>query len=75
MLEAGGIATVVIAVAAFRDRLQAMSLPRLVLTPHLMGRPVGMPGDQARQRATLLAALELLEQATHGKTVMELTVR
>ncbi len=75
LLEAGGIATVVIAVAAFRDRLQAMSLPRLVLTPHLMGRPVGMPRDQARQRTTLQAALELLEQATHGKTVVELPVR
>jgi len=74
LLEADGIATVVIAVTAFRDRLQAMSLPRLVLTPHLMGRPLGMPGDKERQRASLLAAFELLEQATHGKTVVELPV-
>lgn len=69
LLEAQGIATVVIAVAAFRERLEAMSLPRLVITPHLMGRPLGMPGDAARQRAVLLAALALLENAAQGKAV------
>jgi len=72
LLEAAGIATVVIAVAAFHDRLQAMSLPRLVVTPHLMGRPLGMPGDWERQRASLLAAFDLLENAGQGKTVVEL---
>lgn len=72
LLEAAGIATVVIGVAAFRDRLAAMSLPRLVVTPHLMGRPLGKPGDQARQRAVLLAAFDLLENAAQGKTVVEL---
>jgi hypothetical protein len=72
LLEEAGIATVVIATAIFRDRLEAMSLPRLVLTPHLMGRPLGMPGDIARQRLTLLAACDLLESASQGKSVVEL---
>lgn len=66
------MATVVVAVRAFENRLRAMSLPRVVLTPHLMGRPLGAPGDSARQRATLLAALRLLERATEPGTVIEM---
>jgi hypothetical protein len=72
LLEAGGMATVVIGVAAFRDRLVAMSLPRLVITSQLMGRPVGMPHDHIRQRETLLAALTLLADAEQGKAVVAL---
>ncbi len=67
------MATVVIGVAAFRDRLAAMSLPRLVVTPQLMGRPVGAPNDKTRQREILLAALDLLENAQAGKTIVDLT--
>jgi hypothetical protein len=69
LLEAAGIATVVIAVAAFQDRLAAMRLPRLVVTPYLMGRPLGMPDRQGQQRATLTAALNLLERATQPQTI------
>jgi len=72
LLEEGGIATVVIGVAAFRDRLTAMSLPRLVITPHLMGRPLGMPQNRARQREILLAAFDLLDHAHQGKTLVAL---
>jgi hypothetical protein len=72
MLEAGGIATIVVAARPFRHRLVAMSIPRLVLTPHPMGRVFSAPGDAAQQRAVLLAALELLETATEGNTVLEL---
>jgi len=75
LLEASGIATVVIGVAAFRERLQAMSLPRLIITPHLVGRPLGAPGDRMRQREVLLAAFSLLENATQGKSVIELPGR
>jgi len=71
LLEAGGISTVVIGVAAFRPRMMAMSLPRLVATPHLMGRPIGAPGDRAGQREVLRAALALLEGATVGGTVVD----
>ena len=70
LLEEAGIASVVISAAAFRDRLEAMHLPRLVLTPHLMGRPVGMPGNQERQREVLSVALDLLENAEEAGTVV-----
>jgi hypothetical protein len=46
-----------------------MRLPRLVVTPYLMGRPLGMPGDQMQQRSTLMAALDLLENASHPQTI------
>jgi len=62
LLEEAGIATVIIAAEAFKDRLDAMRPPRLLTTPHWMGRPLGRPGAAATQRATLLAALDLLEK-------------
>lgn len=73
LLEENGIPTVVVAVKAFRPRLEPMKVPRLLLTPHPMGRTLGAPGDRERQRATLLAALRLLETATEGGTIVELT--
>jgi hypothetical protein len=73
ILEKSGIATVIIAIRAFRDRLEAMTVPRLVITPHLMGRPLGAPGDSDRQRASILTALELLEKAERAGTVIEMT--
>lgn len=66
------MATVVIGVAAFRDRLAAMSLPRLVVTPHLMGRPLGPPGQPARHQEVLLAAFDLLAHAQQGQTIVDL---
>jgi hypothetical protein len=53
LLEEGGIATVVVAIRAFRDRLKAMRLPRTVITPHPMGRPLGAPGDADRGRMVI----------------------
>lgn len=72
LLEADGIPTVVIAVKAFLPRLEPMKIPRLVLTSHPMGRPLGAPGDRERQREVLVTALKLLETATQGNTVVEL---
>lgn len=63
MLEEAGIATVIIAAEAFRDRLEAMRVPRLLTTPHWMGRPLGRPGDVATQRETLRKALAQLERS------------
>lgn len=71
LLEADGIPTVVIAVKAFLPRLEPMKIPRLVLTNHPMGRPLGAPGDRERQRAVIVAALNLLETATRGDTTVE----
>jgi len=69
LLEEAGIATVIIAAAAFRPRMDIMNLPRLLLTPHLMGRPLGRAGDADQQRAVILAAFDLLENAAAGGIV------
>jgi hypothetical protein len=70
--EEVGIPTVIIAAATFRPRMEPMTLPRLVLTPYPMGRPLGAPGDIEGQRTTLLAALDLLANATEAGTIVEL---
>jgi len=62
-MEAAGIPTVVVAVAAFAEPLKKMALPRVLLTPFLMGRPVGPVGNAPAQRKVLQAALKLLESA------------
>lgn len=72
LLEEAGIPTVIITAAPFRDRLEAMSLPRVLVTPNLMGRPVGLPNDVEGQRTVLLAALELLANAEENDTIVDL---
>ena len=72
LMEDAGIATVVIAADAFRPRLEAMSLPRLLLTPHPMGRVLGAPGDVERQTEVLEAALRFLDEAEEGQMVMNM---
>ena len=72
LLEAAGIPTVIVAVSAFRSRMEPMNLPRLLLTPHLMGRPLGLARDAETQRAVLRAAFDLLVTATSGGTIIEL---
>ena len=72
LLEESGISTVVIAVRAFRLRLEMMTLPRVLITPHLMGRPLGAPGDKKRQTEILRAALALLQEADKVGTLREL---
>ena len=63
LLEESGISTVVIAAKAFEFRMQKMMIPRLVVTPHPMGRPLGAPGDDQRQHDCIQAAMTLLESA------------
>ncbi len=46
-----------------------MHLPRVVATPHLMGRPLGVPGDADEQNRILHAALHLLQTATQPNSV------
>lgn len=74
-MEAGGIPTVVIGVKAFRDRLAAMHLPRTIITPHPMGRTIGAPGDRETQKKVIMAALDLLENASSPGTIVDLTGR
>ena len=72
VLEEAGIATVIIAVEAFRTRMEMMTLPRVLITPHPMGRPMGPPGNRERQRETIEAALNLLETAEQAGTIREM---
>jgi len=59
-------------VRAFRHVLDDMKVPRAVVTRHPMARPLGAPGDWERQRQVVNLALDLLESATTGHTVVEL---
>lgn len=43
--------------------MEALGVPRTLVTPHLMGRTIGPVGNRRRQRAVVDAALELLEAA------------
>ena len=72
LLEAEGISTVIVGIQAFRQRLEAMTLPRVLVTPHLMGRPLGAPGERERQQLTVMTALGLLEEAQKAGTMVEL---
>jgi len=75
LLEESGIATIVIGSSIFHDRLEAMRLPRTLLTHHPMGRPLGAPGDHATQRSVILAALDLLENAREGGQIVNFPTR
>ena len=70
LLEQAGIATVIIAIHAFKKRLKVMTPARLLLTPHLMGKPLGSPNDTERHRAVVLAALRLLKEAKRAGTIV-----
>ena len=70
MFEAAGLPTVVIAIASMAGRLAPMQVPRLLLTPFLMGRPLGAPHDGERQLDVLHAGLRLLETAVAAPTII-----
>ena len=44
-------------------------MPRLLLTEHLMGRPLGAPHNKTRQREVIDAAIHLLENASEAGTI------
>lgn len=72
-LEEAGIATVVIGIRAFQQRVEGMSLARLVIAPHLLGRTLGRPGDRAGQRAVIKGALGLLKEAEEAGAVRKMS--
>lgn len=72
ILEENGIATVIIGIRAFQDTLEAMTVPRLLATPHMMGRTLGPPGDVEGQRVIIRDALELLEKAERAGTIVQM---
>ena len=70
-VEEAGIPTVSIYIRAFRHRATQMHLPRTLVTPHLLGRTVGAPGDAEDQRQVVRAALHMLESATEPATIVD----
>jgi hypothetical protein len=72
VFEAAGIPTVAFGVQAFKSRMLPMSIPRLVVTPHLMGKTLGRPGDKATQLNYIRAGLNMLKNASEGKTLIEM---
>jgi hypothetical protein len=70
--EEAGLSTVAVAVRSFGHVPEEMGYPRTVVTRHPMGRPMGAPGDRETQRRVTAAALELLESATAGGSLVEL---
>ncbi len=66
------MATVIIAIRAFRTTLAAMTLPRVLLTPNPLGRPLGKPHNRKKHKAAILAALTLLVEAKQVREVIEL---
>jgi hypothetical protein len=71
-LEEAGIPTVAVFIRAFRHIAEAMSVPRTLVTPHLMGRTIGPPGASERHREVVAAALDLLDTTTEPGTVASL---
>jgi hypothetical protein len=63
LLEEAGIPTVIVASRVFAKPLEAMMLPRVLLTPYLMGRPLGRPNDSKGQTAVIQRGLDLLQRA------------
>ena len=70
-LEEAKIATIIIAVKSFETRMRMMSLPRVLLTPQLLGRPMGSPFDEKLQVNILRTALQLLEKANQNGIVQD----
>ena len=59
-------------VESFRHVAEEMGLPRVIVTRHPMGRPLGPPGDRDRHAAVVEAALSVLETAGAGGTLIDL---
>ena len=74
-LEDAGIPTVSVSIRAFKHIAEAMRLPRVLVTPHLMGRTIGPPGARERHREVVEAALRLLDTAEGPGTIFELEPR
>ncbi len=59
-------------IRAFAHVAGRLQVPRVFVTPHLMGRTIGPVGDRARQREVVEAALRLLVQARTPATYRQL---
>jgi hypothetical protein len=68
-IEAIGIPTVCVYIEAFRPDAELLKPARTLITPHLMGRPLGLPHRHEQQRTVIQAALHLLATADHAPTM------
>jgi len=68
MLELRGLPTTVLALVL--PQVEKTRPPRALMTPFMLGRPVGEPDDAAFQRRVLLQALGLLERSD-GPVILE----
>lgn len=68
-LEAAGIATVAVYVRAFAHIAGRLRVPRVLVTPHLVGRTIGPVNDRRRQHEVVTAALRLLREAREPQTL------
>ncbi len=68
-IETIGIPTVCVYIAAFRPDAELLKPARTLVTPYLMGRPLGLPHHREQQLAVTRAALRLLETADHAPTI------
>jgi D-proline reductase (dithiol) PrdB len=72
-LEEGGLATVIVGSA--RDIVEECGVPRFVFSDVPLGNPLGAPGDQSTQRATLELALEVVDRARWPRTTVKAPYR
>ena len=68
MLEERGLPTTVLALVL--PQVEKTRPPRAIMTPFMLGRPLGEPNDDTFQRRVLLQALRLLER-TDGPVILE----
>lgn len=68
-IESIGIPTVCVYIEAFRPDAELLKPARTLITPHLMGRPLGLPHHDEQQRVVIQAALRLLATADHAPTI------
>lgn len=69
MLEASGIATVILGCA--KDIVEYVGVPRLLFSDFPLGNAAGRPKDSASQAATLELALAVLETAPAARTTVQ----
>lgn len=72
VLEEAGISTVAIFIRAFRHQAVNLKVPRVVVTPNILGRTVGRVGDVQGQEKVVRQALRLLEEAEAPGTIWDL---
>ena len=70
LLEENQIPTVITASKVFEKPLKAMHLPRVLLTPNMVGRPLGKPFDRITQKNIILKGIDLLDRAQKNGTMI-----